>query len=126
MVFTEFTKEDFRQRYGYDLDEIVPDDHDLSSKVERAIADVVELIKEHILEKSLRFDFDDVSEEQNEYINKACMEQMAWEIKSGGFQRDPGYNAISGTLVPFSEISKRVVAPNARRILNNHIIYRGF
>lgn len=123
---TNFTKEDFRQRYGYDLDQIVPDDHDPSSKVERAILDVVDLIKEHILKNSLRFDFDDVSEEQNAYINKACMEQMAWEITSGGFQRDPGYNAISGTFVLLSEVEKRVIAPNAKRILNNHIIYRGF
>lgn len=126
MAFIEFTKEDFRTRYGYDLDQIVPDDHDPSSKVERAITDVVELIKEHILKYTLRFDFDSLSDEQNVYINNACMEQMAWEIKSGGFQRDPGYNAISGTLVPLAEIDKRVVAPNAKRILNNHIIYMGF
>jgi hypothetical protein len=123
---TNFTKEEFRQRYGYDLEAIVPDDHDPSSKVERAIADVVDLVKEHILKYTRSFDFDDVEDAQNEYINKACSEQMAWEIKTGGFQRDSGYNAINGSLLPFPEIEKRVVAPNAKRILNNHIIYRGF
>ncbi|MDD5292855.1 MAG: hypothetical protein PHW40_00915 [Candidatus Izemoplasmatales bacterium] len=123
---TNFTKEDFRQRYGYDLEAIIPNDHDPSSKVDRAIADVVDLIKEHILKYTRRFDFDDLSETQNEHINKACMEQLAWEIKTGGFQRDSGYNPISASLLPFPEIEKRVIAPNAKRILNNHIISRGF
>lgn len=126
MEYTVFGKDEFRNRYGYELDLIIPNDHDSSSKVARAIQDVTEKIKEHIQQNSFNIDFTNLSEEQNNYINKAAMEQLVWEIKNGDFSREAGYNAITGALLPFTEIAKREIAPNAKRILNNHIITRCF
>ena len=126
MAFVNFTKEEFRTRYGYDLDQIVPDDHDPSSKVDRAIADVTELIQEYILAVNPGYDFTEVTTEQNTYINKACMEQLVWHSQQADFSRNAGYNAATEVYQSMPEIRKRVIAPNALRILNNHIICRSF
>ena len=123
---TNFTKEEFRIRYGYDLDQIIPDDHDSSSKTDRAIVDVTELIKEYILSASPRFDFDDVSEAQNSYINTASMEQLIWHYINTDFSRRSGYNAVTDGYQPMADLQQRVICPNAKRILNNHIICRCF
>lgn len=125
MVFTSFTKEEFEDRFGIDLELAIHDDNE-ADKVDRAINDVTEQIQEYIIGEMGYYDFEEVSENQQLYINRACMEQLKYRLANGDLSRESGIDAFNQTMVDYSQLRTRVIAPRTKSILNNHIITKGY
>jgi len=125
MAFVKFTREEFEDRFGIDLESVIHDDNE-ANKVERAIDDVTEQIQEYIIGEMGYYDFDNISINQQTYINRACMEQLKYRLTNGDLSRESGIDAFNQTMVDYSQLRTRVIAPRAKSILNNHIITKGY
>lgn len=126
MAFTNFTKAEYLARYGVNLDRVIPSEDNEAGKATIRIAEVTEKIQEWILGKTASIDFDDLSTAQQTYINRACMEQLNYELNNANYSEESGYNAFSGEMHSLPEIRAREISVKAQRILNNHIITAGF
>ena len=122
MAFTNFTKEDFRNRYNIDLDEYLADGDDSESKIESRINLTVEKIEEYIVARMPGFDIDNLTENQEKYVNRAAMQQLYYEISEADYSVMSGYNALTGSVVDPSIIDRIVVCRDTKRTLANHII----
>jgi len=126
MAFIQFTKEEYLARFGVDLEKEIPGNDDMSAKTPIRIAQITEKIQEYILSKMPHLDFETLTDAQNTYINKACMEQLNYELNEADYSGISGYNAFTGTLTPTNEIAKIEIARTAKRLLANHIISAGW
>jgi hypothetical protein len=123
MEYTKFTSEDFLTYSGVILDDMVPDDSDISNKVTRFIDNVCEQILDFIRANS-RSNFTNITTEQNDIINRAAMMQAEWVLKNGDLTVESGLNPISGADVS-TQFRKLEISPRAKRLLLSTIIYRG-
>jgi hypothetical protein len=123
MEYTKFTSEDFLAYSGVILEDAVPDDADISSKVTRFITNVCDQITDFI-ESNSRADLTDITTEQNTIINRAAMMQAEWVLQNGDLSIQSGLNPISGADISV-QIRKLEISPKAKRLLLSSIIYRG-
>jgi hypothetical protein len=126
MAFTNFTKEDFRNRYNIDLNEYLDGGDDPDNAASARIALTVEKIEEYIVSRMPGFDIDDLSDAQESYVNRAAMEQLKYELDETDYSNVSGYNALTGAIVDPSVIDRIVICRNAKRTLMNHIISSGW
>jgi len=126
MAFTNFTKKEYLERFGIRLDRVIPSQDKEGSQTTIRINQVTEKIQEYILSRTKNIDFDDLSATQQTYINKACMEQLNYELNNANYSEESGYNSFSGEMHMIGEIRAREISITAKRILDNHIISAGF
>jgi hypothetical protein len=126
MAFTQFTEEEYRKRYGQALSEILPNDDDPDSKVERRINLTIEKIEEYVNSRMPSFDIEELPEAIEKYVNRAAMEQLHYELGETDYSKVSGYNALTGSMIPTEQIQKIVICRNAKIILANHVITNGW
>jgi len=123
MEYTKFTSDDFLTYTGRILDDLVPDDDDISNKTTRFITNVCDQITDYIASNS-RGDLTDITERQNTIINRAAMMQAEWVLKNGDLSVESGLNPISGADISV-QTRKLEISPRAKKLLEGTIIYRG-
>lgn len=126
MEYSYFTKDTFRAEMGWDLDQVIPNDHDPGSKATRFIKRVCEAILGYI-EKQMSgsyFDRANLTQYQVDTINEAAMEQANYVLGNADFSLVSGYDQITNTIISHDSLLERAIAPDAKRILDSHIIYR--
>lgn len=127
MEYTKFTSEQFKTYTGKLLDSRVPGDDDENTKVERFIDRCVEDIQEYIIGHDFGYvKFDDLTETQNDLINKAAMMQADWILENSDFRNLSGYDAVTGGFSSLADIEKRHIAPKAKRLLDSRVVCRSF
>ncbi len=125
MQFRKYTEEEFRNYSGLDLNARVPADDDEAGKVERFINRTVEYIEDFIRANHFAtLDFNNLSENQNYFINKACMMQAEWMIANGDFGNLSAFDAGGTAFGSIDEVGRRIIAPKAQRLLYSRIITR--
>lgn len=125
MEYTKFTADEFKTYTGKLLDARLTGEDDETNKVERFINRCVEDIQDFVLENDFdHFDFNNVSETQNDIINKAAMMQAEWILENSDFRNLSGYDGTTGSYTSLNDIEKRHIAPKARHILLSKIICR--
>lgn len=126
MSFTNFTKEDFRKRYNIDLETLLPDGDDKENAVESRINLTVEKIEEYIVGRMPGFDIDNLTANQEKYVNRAAMQQLKYELGETDYSMVSGYNALTGTIIDSGMINKIVICRDTQITLANHIISSGW
>lgn len=125
MQFTKFTEEEFKAYTGLDLNQRLDGDDDEEGKVTRFINRCSEDIKDFVIANDFgHIKFDNLSETQNEIINRACMMQGHWIITNGDFSNMSGFDAAGSSFGSLEETVKRIIAPKAKSLLMSRIISR--
>lgn len=123
MEYTKFTSDQFKVYTGKLLDSRLPGEDDESNKVERFINRCVEDIQDFIKSRDFgHIDFADISETQNEIINRAAMMQADWILENGDFRNQSAFDATTGLYANLADVSKRHIAPMAQKLLLSRII----
>lgn len=124
MTHTILTADDFRTKTGYNLEQELPDDQDPSTKVSRFLENVDTQIIDFIETNSGGFDKTDITQTQEDIINRAVILQAEWVIQNGDLRIKSGLNEISGSDIS-AQLRKLEICPAAKKLLNQRIIYRG-
>lgn len=122
MEFTPFTEEEYNAKYNVQLASLVEQGSDESSNVTTAITqacdDIIEFIE---TEDGGTFDKEDLTTEQNDIVNLACMYQLTYILQNGYFKHKSGFDAVSNTVVKMPD----PIDADAKKLLRRKIIYRG-
>ena len=124
MTHTILTSDDFRTKTGYNLEQELPDDQDPSTKVDRFLLNIDTQIIDFIEANSRGFDKTDLSQAQEDIINRAVVLQAEYVITNGDLRAKSGLNEITGADISV-QLRKLEISPAAKRLLNQKIIYRG-
>lgn len=124
MTHTILTSDDFRTKTGYNLEQELPDDQDPSTKVDRFLLNIDTQIIDFIEANSRSFDKTDLSQAQEDIINRAVVLQAEYVITNGDLRAKSGLNEITGADIS-AQLRKLEISPAAKRLLNQKIIYRG-
>lgn len=112
----EFTN-DFRLRFGIELDNAVSGDH--ANKVAAWINRVEEIIYEEIREKCPSFRHTRLGPGQLGAIWRAMLEQGYYLLNNYDMNIFGGIDPVTGGVIPLREIRERAFSPLAFRILKN-------
>ena len=124
MTHTILTADDFRTKTGYNLEQELPDDQEPSTKVSRFLTDVDTQIIDFLESYSPSFDKTDLTQTQEDIINRAVVLQGEWIIQNGDYRIKSGLNEITGSDTS-AQLRKLELCPAAKRVLNQRIVYRG-
>ena len=112
-------KKEFENKYGLDLEEILPNAHFEQDKVHRFIARQIELLETFCQSRNSTFSYKDLSEQKKNIFDEIALEQMYYTLVSG-------LDVLSGITIPLSELKSRYVSPIAQTKLKaKGFCYRG-
>jgi len=120
-AFVNFTKEEYKAKYGVTLETQIPQGDAGLDDVTIAIEKACRMVTDYIEDNSPSFDKTAIYSEQNTIINEAAMMQMQFLLKEGDYSNRSGYDGVSATKV----YVPNAISPNAQRYLKRRIIYRG-
>ena len=124
MTHTILTADDFRTKTGYNLEQELPDDQEPSTKVSRFLENVDTQIIDFIETNSGGFDKTDITQTQEDIINRAVILQAEWVIQNGDLRIESGLNKISGSDTS-AQLRKLEISPAAKQLLKQRVIFRG-
>lgn len=119
-------KKEFENKYGLDLEEILPNAHFEQDKVHRFIARQIELLETFCQSRNSTFSYKDLSEQKKNIFDEIALEQMYWTLNTEDYTLVSGLDVLSGITIPLSELKSRYVSPIAQTKLKaNGFCYRG-
>lgn len=119
-----FTKED----YLAEINETNFSDADLEKMIDRACNFIFKYVRfSSTVPIANMFKTGRVTEDQKSALIEASIEQLTYiELNGGELQYMSGFNEVTGTIIPNSQLFEKYLAPTARMILAEAgLLYRG-
>lgn len=120
MVYTTLTVQNFRDRTGIDLQTKYPNPTD----AQRVIDDATQTVMDYVDANDLYFDQTDVTEAQNEILNRAVIFQIKYVLANGDLSSLSGMDPISGTIIDQGRLARLAMSQQARQLLDGRLINR--
>ncbi len=127
MTDIEF-KEAFVSKYGIDLDSALPNDgrYSESNKIKNYLERCVDLVEMKIADYNPFYNYEDMTERQVSFFNKAVIEQAYYMLNASDVTVMLGYDPVTNALVNIDELRRRYIAPMVERYLTRAgLLYRG-
>lgn len=119
-------KKEFENKYGLDLEEILPNAHFEQDKVERFITRQIELLETFCQSRNNTFSYKDLNDQKKNIFNQIVLEQMYWNLNTEDYSLVSGLDLSSGITIPLSELKSRYISPIVQTKLKaKGFCYRG-
>lgn len=106
------TATDFFNFWGKDLNAEIKEYQNVSNKVNLFLMNVEDRLLSWIDSNSFRrFEWDEMTDLQLEYLQKAILTQAMYVYRNSDLSLDSGYDPDKGAVIDFEDIQKRVISP---------------
>lgn len=119
-------KKEFENKYGLDLEEILPNAHFEQDKVHRFIARQIELLETFCQSRNSTFSYKDLSEQKKNIFDEIALEQMYWTLNTEDYSVVSGIDLTTGISIPIIELTSRYISPTVQiKLKANGFCFRG-
>lgn len=119
-------KKEFENKYGLDLEEILPNAHFEQAKVHRFIARQIELLETFCQSRNSTFSYKDLSEQKKNIFDEIALEQMYWTLNTDDYSVVSGIDLTTGMSIPIIELTSRYISPTVQiKLKANGFCFRG-
>jgi hypothetical protein len=119
-------KKEFENKYGLDLEEILPNAHFEQDKVHRFIARQIELLETFCQSRNSTFSYKDLSEQKKNIFDEIALEQMYWTLNTDDYSVVSGIDLTTGMSIPIIELTSRYISPTVQiKLKANGFCFRG-
>lgn len=119
-------KKEFENKYGLDLEEILPNAHFEQDKVHRFIARQIELLETFCQSRNSTFSYKDLSEQKKNIFDEIALEQMYWTLNTEDYSVVSGIDLTTGMSIPIIELTSRYISPTVQiKLKANGFCFRG-
>lgn len=119
-------KKEFENKYGLDLEEILPNAHFEQDKVHRFIARQIELLETFCQSRNSTFSYKDLSEQKKNIFDEIALDQMYWTLNTDDYSVVSGIDLTTGMSIPIIELTSRYISPTVQiKLKANGFCFRG-
>lgn len=119
-------KKEFENKYGLDLEEILPNAHFEQDKVHRFIARQIELLETYCKSKNVTFNYKNLTTARKEVFDDIVLDQMYWTLNTDDYSVVSGIDLTTGISIPIIELTSRYISPTVQiKLKANGFCFRG-
>lgn len=117
---------EFKNKYGVELNNVLPDGNDEQNKVKRFIEkqklNLITFCKSY----NVRFSYDNLSDASKQIFDGILLDQMWYVLNAEDFTEFSGLDVATGTTIALTELTSRYISPIVQMQLKNEgFCYRG-
>lgn len=119
-------KKEFENKYGLDLEEILPNAHFEQDKVHRFIDQQIELVETYCKSKNVTFNYKNLTTARKEVFDDIVLDQMYWTLNTDDYSVVSGIDLTTGMSIPIIELTSRYISPTVQiKLKANGFCFRG-
>ena len=119
-------KKEFENKYGLDLEEILPNAHFEQDKVKRFIDQQIELVETYCKSKNVTFNYKNLTTARKEVFDDIVLDQMYWTLNTDDYSVVSGIDLTTGMSIPIIELTSRYISPTVQiKLKANGFCFRG-
>lgn len=119
-------KKEFENKYGLDLEEILPNAHFEQDKVHRFIDQQIELVETYCKSKNVTFNYKNLTTARKEVFDNIVLDQMYWTLNTDDYSVVSGIDLTTGMSIPIIELTSRYISPTVQiKLKANGFCFRG-
>lgn len=119
-------KKEFENKYGLDLEEILPNAHFEQDKVHRFIDQQIELVETYCKSKNVTFNYKNLTTARKEVFDDIVLDQMYWTLNTDDYSVVSGIDLTTGISIPIIELTSRYISPTVQiKLKANGFCFRG-
>ena len=119
-------KKEFENKYGLDLEEILPNAHFEQNKVKRFIDQQIELVETYCKSKNATFNYKNLTTARKEVFDNIVLDQMYWTLNTDDYSVVSGIDLTTGMSIPIIELTSRYISPTVQiKLKANGFCFRG-
>lgn len=119
-------KKEFENKYGLDLEEILPNAHFEQNKVKRFIDQQIELVETYCKSKNVTFNYKNLTTARKEVFDDIVLDQMYWTLNTDDYSVVSGIDLTTGISIPIIELTSRYISPTVQiKLKANGFCFRG-
>lgn len=116
----------FLEKYGIDLENVLPDGDFPQNKVQRFFEQQKEMLILFCNNFNIRFNYDNLKEKQKSVFDQAILEQMYYVLNTYDYRTVSTLDIATGTTIPVEEVENRYIAASVKNKLKQYgFCYRG-
>lgn len=120
-------RQEFLNKYGRDLESILPNGDDEQNKVNRFAKEQIEMLETYCQSMNISFSYDNLSQTKKDVFDAIVIDQMAWVLSTDNYSLISGLDIATGVTIPLEELEKRYVSPTVQMKLKaKGFCFRGF
>lgn len=119
-------KQEFLNKYGIDLNNVLPNGNDEQNKVDRFVRQQQELLIAYCKSFNCLFDVANLSATKKDKFDQITLTQMWYALNTEDYTAFSGVDIVNNVVMPIADLTDRFIAPLAKlELKNNGFCYRG-